>query len=421
MVANCDVCGWLAAIGGMLAFGTFGVPIKSEAARSVDIDPLVMQTYKTTMCFLTSWIVLAFGEELTFTPWGIVSGLFWVPGGVGTVYAIKNAGLAIGIGVGSSFIVLVSFTWGIFVFREHVHSVLDACFAVGCMMVGLLGMAYFSAPSVAGHPASSRRLQEESQQGDTEGSPYHALETAEPQQMFAEDSFRDEEHEGQENEESGVELVLELPGSMQYASPSETHTICCGMKVQKRTLGIMSAMFCGIYGGSIMVPMKFAPPDAKGTHFLISFAVGAAIVNLTLWIIRYLFLYQRHGSASGAYQALPSFHFRKMWLPGGACGTLWSIGNFFSIISVEFLGEGVGYSVVQAAMLGTSVFSMDIVAFVCISQLQILLSHHRIVSGLWGIFYFKEIEGSETISKWFLSASVTVLGILLLSYEHHEE
>lgn len=118
MVANCDVCGWLAAIGGMLAFGTFGVPIKSKAARSVDIgeitkwqnalcivfwgvvvgckahdffssfppcfrrqfelsDPLVMQTYKTTMCFLTSWIVLAFGEELTFTPWGIVSGLFW--------------------------------------------------------------------------------------------------------------------------------------------------------------------------------------------------------------------------------------------------------------------------------------------------------------------------------------------------------
>jgi len=58
------------------------------------------------------------------------------------------------------------------------------------------------------------------------------------------------------------------------------------------------------------------------------------------------------------------------------------------------LGEGVGYSVVQASML---------------------------VSGLWGIFYYKEIEGRETISKWFLSASITVLGILLLSYEHHEK
>jgi len=386
MVANCDVCGWLAAIGGMLAFGTFGVPIKSEAARSVDIDPLVMQTYKTTICFLTSWIVLAFGEEFTFTPWGIVSAMFWVPGGVATVYAVKNAGLAIGIGVGSSFIVLISFTWGIFVFKEHVHSVLDACLAVGCMMAGLLGMAYFSAPSVS-HPAP-QRLQEESQ--EPEGSSYHALETDEPQ-ILTQDSFHDEDE--QENEESDVELV-ELPESMQDTSLSETHTICCGIKVQKRTLGILSAVFTGIYGGSIMAPMKFAPPDAKGTHFLISFGIGAALVTLTLWIIRYLYLCQRHGSMSGAYQALPSFHFRKMWLPGSACGTLWSIGNFFSIISVEFLGEGVGYSVVQASML---------------------------VSGLWGIFYYKEIEGREAISKWFLSASITVLGILLLSYEHHEK
>jgi hypothetical protein len=100
----CDACGWAAAFGGMLAFGTFGVPIKSKVAQSVDIDPLVMQTYKTTMCFLTSWLILLsgtlrsvsmptgrclifvalmlallskysflVGEEFTFTPWGIVS------------------------------------------------------------------------------------------------------------------------------------------------------------------------------------------------------------------------------------------------------------------------------------------------------------------------------------------------------------
>jgi hypothetical protein len=45
----------------------------------------------------------------------------------------------------------------------------------------------------------------------------------------------------------------------------------------------------------------------------------------------------------------------------------------------------------------------------------------RLVSGLWGIFYFHEIEGTDTIAKWFTSASVTVLGILLLSFEHHEK
>ena len=104
----CELCGWIAAIISMLGFGSFGVPIKSKSAKAVDIDPLVMQSYKTAVCLLTSWLVL-FWVDFQYTPWGIVSGLFWVPGGVATVFAIKNAGLAIAIGVGASFIVLVSF------------------------------------------------------------------------------------------------------------------------------------------------------------------------------------------------------------------------------------------------------------------------------------------------------------------------
>jgi hypothetical protein len=64
MASSCEVCGWVAAVGAMLAFGSFGVPIKSKVAQTLDIDPLVMQTYKTTMCFLTSWLVLFYGERL---------------------------------------------------------------------------------------------------------------------------------------------------------------------------------------------------------------------------------------------------------------------------------------------------------------------------------------------------------------------
>jgi hypothetical protein len=69
----------MAACGSALAFGTFAVPIKSNVARSVNIDPLVFQSYKTAMCFLTSWLILLSGQKFVFTPWGIVSGLFWVP------------------------------------------------------------------------------------------------------------------------------------------------------------------------------------------------------------------------------------------------------------------------------------------------------------------------------------------------------
>jgi hypothetical protein len=43
---------------------------------------------------------------------------------IATVYAIKNAGLAIGIGVGSSFIVLVSFTWGVSLIFLNVYVII---------------------------------------------------------------------------------------------------------------------------------------------------------------------------------------------------------------------------------------------------------------------------------------------------------
>ena len=32
--------------------------------------------------------------DLALTPWGLVSGIFWVPGGISAVYAVQNAGLA---------------------------------------------------------------------------------------------------------------------------------------------------------------------------------------------------------------------------------------------------------------------------------------------------------------------------------------
>lgn len=372
----------MAAVGAMLAFGSFGVPVKSKVAQTLDIDPLVMQTYKTTMCFLTSWLVLFYVKELRFTPWGFVSGLFWVPGGIGTIFAIKNAGLAIGIGVGSSFIVLVSFTWGIFVFNEHVHNRLHACFAVGLMMMGLLGMAYYSAPDVI-----EEELQDEREEfrGQYE---YRSIE-----------SSSDEELPLQE-QSSDSNLDANVPDGMQNDmltenddNSSESHTVLMGMKWSRRSLGILSAMFAGTYGGSVMVPMKWAPADAKGMNYLISFATGAATVNLSIWFIRFMYLSCRRRSLSAGYQALPSLYFAKMWKYGGACGLLWSIGNVFSIFSIQYLGQGVGYSVVQSSIL---------------------------VSGIWGIFYFREVQGTKTIAKWLLSATMAVLGIILLSYEHHK-
>jgi glucose uptake protein GlcU len=61
------------------------------------------------------------------------------------------------------------------------------------------------------------------------------------------------------------------------------------------------------------------------------------------------------------------------------------------MVSVEYLGEGVGYSIVQAQML---------------------------VAGLWGIFWYREVKGWQYIIGWFVCASMTITGIVLLSYQH---
>jgi glucose uptake protein GlcU len=127
--------------------------------------------------------------------------------------------------------------------------------------------------------------------------------------------------------------------------------------------------------------------------FVVSFGIGSAIVTLILWILRYAYnVGYYYGSCSMAYRELPPFHFRTMALPASMSGILWSIGNLFSMVSVQYLGEGVGYSVIQLGMM---------------------------VSGLWGICLFQEITGATQICKWFASATFAVGGILFLSYEHH--
>jgi len=342
MASTCEACGWAAAFCSMLAFGSFGVPIKSGAALDVDIDPLVMQSYKTAMCFLTSWLVLAAGEEFHFTPWGIVSGeltpnlsfsflklslfrlskskskriacsllitnrsfdyvlgFFWVPGGVATIYAIKAAGLAIGIGIGSSFIVLVSFVWGIFVFDEQIHSRSGACAAIFLMMLGLFGMSYYSSPATIDTTAVStedglldlasptdvvyQQVRENTSYSDEENDdnmltmlsttnttttkvpivpPMAAFQstkmtlTDRTTRTTYSDSVASDSVAVAEDPEDGDALSLHghnINEQSSTASIQSSHVVMCGgVVLTKSRLGMLAAMFCGIWGGSILV------------------------------------------------------------------------------------------------------------------------------------------------------------------------
>lgn len=310
----------------------------------------------------------------------------------------------------------MSFIWGIFIFDEPIHSKTGASFAILCLIFGLFGMSFFSSHAVddnsaeTSFPTNTTSLMEgtaiyrdfesavATSAEDPDETDTDCTNTTERSVIVMSrspsysDNLNAEWHSGQETSSSP------LPSNIRTDHSPESENITVqvhvwGQKISKRRLGMMSAAFCGIWGGSIMVPMKFCQSDTKGTHYLLSFAIGAAIVNIAVWMIRFIFHVAQERSFARGFQQLPSFHVRVMWLAGLTSGLLWSIGNFFSMISVFYLGEGVGYPLVQ-----TSIF----------------------VAGLWGIFYFKEVRGRERICRWLLSATSTVFGILLLSYEHHK-
>merc|ERR1711907_289761 len=86
-------------------------------------------------------------------------------------------------------------------------------------------------------------------------------------------------------------------------------------------------------------------------------------------------------------QEIPSFHPKATMPAGILSGITWNIGNLCSILAQSVpaddpLSYGVAYPMFQCALF---------------------------FSGLWGIFWFKEIRGAPAISIFFLSG-VTLLG-----------
>jgi hypothetical protein len=187
------------------------------------------------------------------------------------------------------------------------------------------------------------------------------------------------------------------PLIMDHKSHSIDRVVLFGgrLNLTKRQMGMLGAIFNGVWGGLNLIPLHYAQRDLgmSGASYLISDAAGSLMVCISIWILLFLYHYPNCGySVKDAIDALPPFHVRELGLPGLLAGLFYSIGNFCSILAVTYLGQGVGFSFCQGQLL---------------------------ISGLWGVF-FGEIQGQETIVKWFSSAGITIIGIIWLSYQHED-
>eukprot|EP00531_Pseudo-nitzschia_arenysensis_P010533 CAMPEP_0116135994 /NCGR_PEP_ID=MMETSP0329-20121206/11485_1 /TAXON_ID=697910 /ORGANISM="Pseudo-nitzschia arenysensis, Strain B593" /LENGTH=410 /DNA_ID=CAMNT_0003630827 /DNA_START=113 /DNA_END=1345 /DNA_ORIENTATION=- len=388
-----DACGFVAAIGGAICYGTYGVPIK--ATSSVDAHPLVLQSYKTLVVFLASMLIVLAEEQPRWTSYGLLSGLLWVCGGTLGILAIRNAGIATAVGIWSSIMVIINFVWGILVFHEPVHSLSTTCGAFFWLGIGLVGMTKYSAPgrnddsdekeplldteeleNFVDSEASSADdlgLTSRAKRGDGKESIPHSS----PQKGSAEN----EEHE-------------EYLGGKDAGRKNSLAKQIFGRSLTPWETGAIYAALNGVLAGSSLVPLHYAKLEGI-SHFsyYFSFTSGALIVNILMWVLLFLSMFvNTHDELSigKTIESMPSLHFKQLWLKLVAAGLLSNGGMFGAIMATSSLGQAIGNSLIQLKIL---------------------------ISGLWGICYFKETKDRQSTVNWFLSASMCVASILCLSYE----
>jgi glucose uptake protein GlcU len=502
-----DYYGWIAACVSILSFGSFGVPIRST--KSIDVHPLVMQSFKTLVCFLTcGWILVACQEETlpwrSTLKWGLVSGLFWVPGATCGVYAIRNAGLAVAVGTWSSINVVSSFVFGILLFHENVKNVQATAMAFGCLILGLIGMARYASGAQASsstttmslplssssslhanvqstssncsatsvtistsvsliNPASTHKSKTKqiemitpkrswsdvasifkrstsmpedplsivykpllTQSITTHNSTHKREITEQGSKMYDTelliapvesndscyldnhnhgdydsdyDSLEFEHFDNGDNNDDVDHDVRTLLHKRRRDNSRIVLGVCCWNRqlvaLTTRQVGVLCAVINGAWGGLNLIPMHFARkenPSMSAAGYVVPYACGSFIVNTLMWIFLFLYhTYHSHGQMRAAWQLMPSWHLKTLWLPGIQAGLLYSIGNGASIVAVSHLGQATGFAACQMQLL---------------------------VSGLWGVLWFQEIKGVSAISKWFASACLAIVGIVWLSYEH---
>merc|ERR1719281_2151628 len=82
----------------------------------------------------------------------------------------------------------------------------------------------------------------------------------------------------------------------------------------------------------------------------------------------------------------PRPHLAAAGAPGLLTGVFWGMGNFAAMFATAYLGQTVGFPLTQTCM---------------------------VVGGLWGIFYYGEIEGRLAIAMFAVAVAIIILGAAL--------
>lgn len=375
-----------------LFMGSYPVPIKTPRVLAADVHPIVFQCYKSAWVMLTGFLfaipVYAQGKQLHLTWWAIPSAACWVPSGTCTIASVMLNGVSLSIVLNSASAAVGTFLvfWLVLdsPIKKHMigghEVVLAPVWLAGCVL-GMIFLVY--GPFL---PAFCRR-----KFGSTQP---RSVEVVSPIADMAPDAGNpllvDAVDGGSTDKRANgsiVQFVLGvflavlagLCGAAQYA------VISIGRAYEERKAGC-----CGVDAGCVrnQTACPVALTDAFNPlgSWSFTFGLGAAFVATVL-----LGLLGAYRLATG--QALPSLELEVMRVPGSAAGLLWVVGNLGGELSV--LNKHGGNAI----------------------EVPTMTAIQLIVSGAWGIIWYREVRGWSEIAVWVLAALWTLAMVLLLGME----
>jgi glucose uptake protein GlcU len=159
----------------------------------------------------------------------------------------------------------------------------------------------------------------------------------------------------------------------------------------RTALGCGCAVAVGLMNGTLMVPVTLFQSGSATLGILgykgdllspIAFLPSLSIGILCMQVPTFLIYFARDIS----YGRPPQFQVSIAAAPGLVTGAYWAMGNFASMFAMTYLGQTIGFPLTQT----------------CI-----------VIGGLWGIFYYGEIEGRLPITMFTVSVALIIAGAAL--------
>lgn len=362
--------GFLFAIGAIVGFGAYGLPLKYY--HVTDMNPIILQFYFSFAIFASSWLLLI-KYNFIFTPLGLIGAAIWTNTSIMSFLAIKYAGLAIAQGTWSGSVIIVSFLFGALYFHEPLNNI---PMVILSLILIFLGILFISSSDTQLHLNLPPSLQffyrfnwliipEDDHHHDDESTPLISYKRVTSNQLNASQPLIPNYNI------SSVRLKKD--------DVKITHHFL---------IGVLLSVILGAGAGCLFVPMKFLPPEFSGDAqivYLISFGIGV-LSFATLYLIIYILYIHFFGS----HDWRDDFQVKN--IPAALVGgVIWAVANFCSTFAFIYLGMAIGGPLCQASI---------------------------IVAGFCGIVLLKEISRIAAILQFFAGSFVLLAGCAVLSFFH---